>query len=324
MKVILIADSGSTKTDWCAVNEEGKVIASCKTQGINPFHQSGEMIHSILREELLPGMDILWENHDMEIFFYGSGVTEEKKTVMTAYLQSVFPHVAICCESDLLGAARASLGHQPGIACILGTGANSCLYDGEQIVMNTPPLGYILGDEGSGAYLGKQFLNAIFKNDSWKKLKEEYLAWSGLTYPDIINRVYREPLANRFLASVAPFISQVLSREPVSAGEAEVTAELEKMVTDAFRLFLEKNLLRYLDHIRLQSSPAFGDDITVGFVGSIAHYFEKQLRAAFGTITVANVQKSPMAGLILFHKGKYRYHKSGCKQASNQQKKHDR
>lgn len=303
MKVILIADSGSTKTDWCAVNGEGKVIASCKTQGINPFHQSGETILGILREELLPGMDMLKEACDMEIFFYGSGVTEEKKPLMSGYLQSVFPHAVICCESDLLGAARASLGHQPGIACILGTGANSCLYDGEQIVMNTPPLGYILGDEGSGAYLGKQFLNAIFKNDGWKQLKEEYLAWSGLTYPDIINKVYREPLANRFLASVAPFISQVLSRQRdgMPAEEREVVADLEQMVVDAFGLFLEKNLRRYLDYIRSLSSPAFGDNITVGFVGSIAHHFEKQLRAAFDTIPIAKVLKSPMAGLILYH-----------------------
>ena len=154
---ILIADSGSTKTDWSLTDGQGNVVMTCKTQGINPIHMQDDEVLQILKSEL-----ILPES-PQEVYFYGSGVTEAMKPRMTSLLQQAFPGTKVEAEGDMIGAARALFGNKPGIACILGTGANSCLYDGQRMVMNTPPLGYILGDEGSGAVLGKLFLNGIFK-----------------------------------------------------------------------------------------------------------------------------------------------------------------
>ena len=180
---ILIADSGSTKTDWALVDEQGNVMVTCKTQGISPIHQSDAEILDVLCKELV------LSEQPQQVFFYGSGVTEAMKSRMKSLLQQSFPEAKVEAGGDMLGAARALFGKKPGIACILGTGANSCLYDGEKIVMNTPPLGYILGDEGSGAVIGKLFLNGIFKGTLPVSLKNKYLAWSGLGCPTIINKV---------------------------------------------------------------------------------------------------------------------------------------
>ena len=204
---ILIADSGSTKTDWSLTDGQGNVVMTCKTQGINPIHMQDAEVLQILKSEL-----ILPES-PQEVYFYGSGVTEAMKPRMNSLLQQAFPGAKVEAEGDMIGAARALFGNKPGIACILGTGANSCLYDGTKIVMNTPPLGYILGDEGSGAVLGKLFLNGIFKGSLPSAIKKRFLKWSGLDYPGIINKVYREPLANRFLASICPFISEQIAEE---------------------------------------------------------------------------------------------------------------
>lgn len=151
----LIADSGSTKTDWCLVDGQGSVLVTCKTQGISPIHMADDVILHVLCSELvLPEVP-------QEVFFYGSGVTEAMRPRMESLLQQAFPDAAVCAEGDMLGAARAIFGHKPGIACILGTGANSCLYDGEKIVMNTPPLGYILGDEEAVPYWANCFSMAF-------------------------------------------------------------------------------------------------------------------------------------------------------------------
>lgn len=230
---ILIADSGSTKTDWALVDEQGNVMVTCKTQGISPIHQSDAEILDVLCKELV------LSEQPQQVFFYGSGVTEAMKSRMKSLLQQSFPEAKVEAEGDMLGAARALFGKKPGIACILGTGANSCLYDGEKIVMNTPPLGYILGDEGSGAVIGKLFLNGIFKGTLPVSLKNKYLAWSGLDYPTIINKVYRQPLANRFLASICPFIS-----EQIAEGEKHEngTDELNEAMA-LYRMILELSLI---------------------------------------------------------------------------------
>lgn len=296
-KKILIADSGSTKTQWALVEDGGRVLANCHTQGINPIHMADEAVLAVLRGELaLPACPD-------EVCFYGSGVTEAMRPRMAGLLRQAFPSAGVQAEGDMLGAARALFGGKPGIACILGTGANSCLYDGERIVMNTPPLGYILGDEGSGAVLGKLFLNGIFKGTLPVELKEGYLAWAGLDYPTIINKVYREPLANRFLASICPFISERMRRGmecPEGSEERMEALALGKMVEGSFRQFCENNLTPYLSHelARGGHAPA------LGFVGSIAHYFEQPLREvaeAFGGLRVAQVLRAPMDGLVKFH-----------------------
>ena len=244
---ILIADSGSTKTDWALVDEQGNVMVTCKTQGISPIHQSDAEILDVLCKELV------LSEQPQEVFFYGSGVTEAMKSRMKSLLQQSFPEAKVEAEGDMLGAARALFGKKPGIACILGTGANSCLYDGEKIVMNTPPLGYILGDEGSGAVIGKLFLNGIFKGTLPVSLKNKYLAWSGLDYPTIINKVYRQPLANRFLASICPFISeQIAEGEKHENGTDELNEamSLYRMILESFNQFYAKNLTPYIKYVK--------------------------------------------------------------------------
>ena len=276
--MILIADSGSTKTDW-AVVDNGRQVVAMSTQGINPFHQDAENIATVIEEELLPKMG----NIEPEgIFFYGSGCREDKVEMMCGILGKAFPQCArIEAQGDLLAAARAVCGEREGIACIMGTGANSCLYDGNRVVENTPPLGYILGDEGSGAVLGKLFVNALFKGQLPSKLKDEWLEEAGLSLTIIINKVYREPLANRFLASTSRFIHQHLSVEP-----------LERMVVYNFREHFRRNVNQY-----------GRKDLTVGAIGSVAYYYREQLQKA-ATVegyTLGKVMRSPMDGLVRYH-----------------------
>ena len=154
--MILIADSGSTKTDWVIVTSTAQPVV-INTQGINPVHQSREQIVSIIRDEFQNRVGA------EAVYFYGSGIRPEMEKTMRDILEEMFPQaMTVEVHSDLLGAARALCGHEYGIASILGTGANSCLYDGEKIVEHTPALGYILGDEGSGAALGKRFLHDLY------------------------------------------------------------------------------------------------------------------------------------------------------------------
>lgn len=276
--MILIADSGSTKTDWC-VAKDGFTVKRFTTQGINPYHQDERRINGIVLDELLPQTG---EYKLKKIVFYGSGCRDEIIPTMKNILYSAFNNnIEVEIYSDLLGAARAICGHEEGIACILGTGSNSCLYDGKKIVGNIPPLGYILGDEGSGASLGKIFINEIFKNSRMYDLKNEFLQVLKMTEGDIIDRVYRQPMANRFLASLAPFIHSHIERH-----------EVNEIVTENFRQFLLKNVKRY-----------HRDDLQVSFIGSIAWHFKSQLlqSALEENVYVGSVEKSPMDGLLRYH-----------------------
>lgn len=253
----LIADSGSTKTDWLLVSD---ISSKISTQGINPFHMSEDVIRVIICNELIPKLSSLCPSLQLEsIEFYGAGCTKEKSPVLKSILQAIFPACdSIIVDSDLLGAAKALCGNEEGVACILGTGANSCLYDGERIVMNTSPMGYILGDEGSGAVIGKTFVGELYKGGH-RDFIPVFESEMGMTQADIIQKVYREPLPNRFLASLCPFIAKHLSENEW----------IETMVTECFRLFFRRNVSHY--H-RL--------DLPVHFVGSIAYHFSQQLSKA--------------------------------------------
>ena len=295
--MILIADSGGSKTDWALVSlptDTHKYVLKVRTQGLNPFHQSKDVILKALEEELVPALykaaeqsGTFSKEYDIaekvtQIAFYGAGCTRALSPIVGESLAVAFPSASIKVESDLLGAAHAVCGHEEGIACILGTGANSCLYDGEQIVANIPPLGYILGDEGSGAVLGKMLLNGIFKGDLSAEIRDLYLEWSGLTYPEIIDKVYRQPLANRFLASSSKFIKENLQY-----------AELEGLVRYNFDTFFKKNILKYtVSSIRVISA-----------VGGIASAFEEQFRASADSFgyQVGKVLSSPIDGLIEYY-----------------------
>ena len=295
----LIADSGSTKTDWTLLHDSGQraenvFVASFKTQGITPIHQSPAEIRQILAQELMSQLSTFSRAQlvhskilespllsNIQIFFYGSGCTPAHVPMMKQMLIEVFSPQTVEVYSDLMAAARALCGHEEGIACILGTGANSCLYDGESIVQNTPPLGYILGDEGSGAVLGRRFMNAIFKDARFAELRELYLQENKLTMPLIINKVYREPLANRFLASSATFIQQHLDVEP-----------LRQLVIDNFRTFFQRNI-----------QPYRRKDLSVHAVGSIAYHFQKELDEAAQAegYQLGTILQTPMEGLIDYH-----------------------
>ena len=272
----LIADSGSTKTDWCVTDGE-YIVSRVVGQGINPFQQTGEDVENIIRGELVDKMECAGKISEIE--FYGAGCRDDKVLLLERMLRKLFVNagrIEVC--SDVLGAARALFGSREGIACILGTGANSCLYDGRRITANVPPLGYILGDEGSGAVLGRLFINAMFKGGLSSALRDEFLAETGLTLADIINKVYREPLANRFLAGTSVFIHDHLDDKDLSA-----------LVVENFKTFFRRNVDLYGRR-----------DLPVGAVGSIAYYYEEQLRAAAEEegYKVAMVIKSPMDSLV--------------------------
>lgn len=272
----LIADSGSTKTDWCVV-DDGRVAARVSGQGINPLQQECGLIEHIMANELAGRLSDVEKIGSVE--FYGAGCRDGMVTVMEDVLRKVFVNAeSIKVGSDMLGAARALFGDGDGIACILGTGANSCLYDGGAIVANVPPLGYILGDEGSGAVLGKLFVNAMFKGGLPEALKKDFLSETGLTLSGIIYKVYKEPMANRFLAGISPFIHKHLDDEKVNA-----------LVVGNLKDFFRRN-------VNLYGRPG----AAVGAVGSIAYYYERQLSeaAAAEGYSLCKVLKSPMEGLL--------------------------
>lgn len=269
---VLIADSGSTKTDWAFMGMR------MQTQGINPFHQDEDTIRGILKDELLPQLtsDI---RHLTSILFYGSGVRPELEEKMRRLLGEAFPQAEhIEAHGDLLGAARALCNNEEGIACILGTGANSCLYDGERIVKNTPPMGYILGDEGSGAVLGARFLNALYKNRLSNEVKVAFETYMEMSMAQVIDRVYRQPMANRWLASLSTFIHQQIGNP-----------QIEQLVIDNFRDFIQRNI-----------TPYQRKDLPINAVGSIAFYYKEQLEKAVKEegYTLGKIVRSPLDALV--------------------------
>ncbi|MBR4845635.1 MAG: ATPase, partial [Bacteroidaceae bacterium] len=272
----LIADSGSTKTDWC-VCHLGEIKQCISTQGINPFHQSVKEIANIIHEmasQLTCLMDI------ERIEFFGAGCAlPEKKAILTNILQEVFNHhpSSIYVASDLEGAARAVCQGSAGIACILGTGSNSCQFDGEKIVANTPCLGYILGDEGSGAVLGRRLVSDCLKGQLPTHLSEAFLAEYQLDQPIVLERIYRQPLANRFLASLTPFLSKH-RHEP----------SIHTLLTEEFTRFFQRNVM------------AYDTTLPIHFVGSIAYHFREELTEVAHNLNlrVGKILKAPMEGLI--------------------------
>ena len=281
--MILIADSGSTKTDWAVLGKQANRPLRETTQGINPVLFTDDRIGDVLREELLPKLlsaGVLTEEVH-QVYFYGAGCTGTPALRVAACLAALFKKAQIVAESDLLGAARAVLGHEEGVACILGTGANSCVYDGEHITEHVPPLGYVLGDEGSGAVLGRNFLNGIFKGWLPTVIRDVFLSESGLSYETIIDQVYRQPLANRFLASIVPFIYQH-REEPA----------LTQLVEDNFEAFFRYNVLRYHTSFRRMAC-----------VGGMAAPFKELLQevAHRHGFDLIRVLRSPIDGLIVYH-----------------------
>ncbi len=272
---ILIADGGSTRTEWALV-EQGHVQTFC-TMGFNPVHQAMESIENALYQEFKDSKQGLDAIH-----FYGAGCISTVCDAMKQMLGRVFGTENVTVESDLLGAARGIFGRRAGVIGILGTGSNSALYDGERIVSHVPPLGYILGDEGSGADLGKRLISCLLKGllpaDVAEAFHEEY----PMDDAAIIEAVYRKPGANRFLAGFSPFLARHIDRPAVRA-----------IVEAAFSDFTERNLIQYN---AIQGQP-------IAFVGSVALHFEESLRKVlmrYG-LTISRIERSPLPGLIQYH-----------------------
>ena len=243
---ILIADSGSTKTDWiCLTGDDESTQIEVQTVGLNPFHVSDNEIRGVLTHDVLPQ---LGDSNVEAVYFYGSGVRSEVEGRVEGLLRESFPDaVTIEAHSDLLGACRALCGDEAGIACILGTGANSCVYDGKKIVHNTPALGYILGDEGSGAVLGKHLLHDLYTGVLPHNLRLTFEKEMGLELSEIINKVYREPQANRFLASLSEFIHRHLNEEGI-----------RQMVYNTFSDFINYHVSRHGHHPQESAAGSCG------------------------------------------------------------------
>ena len=284
--MILVADSGATKTDWCFVKGEA-LTGRKQTSGINPFHLSEEDMLSVLEKELVPELPASPESFSA-IYFYGAGCIPQQGIRVYKVLSQVFRSAEIAVESDLTGAARALFGNRKGVACILGTGSNSGLYDGWKITSNVPPLGYVLGDEGSGAYLGKRFVGNCLKGIFPDDLCSDLLESLNLTMPQLLDRVYRRPQANRFLASVAPIIYRHKERP-----------EVKVFLSDCFGQFFLRNVLQY-EHF---SPEAEGERLLVSFVGSVAWFFQGEIEESarsFG-LQIGRFLKEPLPDLVKYH-----------------------
>jgi N-acetylglucosamine kinase-like BadF-type ATPase len=277
----LIADSGSTKTAWKLISTSGQVD-DIKTAGINPFFRTEEDIFQELSEKLLPET-----GHDVqEIYFYGAGIVNaEKGDIIRHALLRMYPQATCEAHSDVLGAARALFGDEAGIACILGTGSNTCLYDGKRIAMGISPLGFILGDEGSGAVMGRKLLGDYFKEVMPLRLREEFAKRYELTRDEALNRVYRTEKPNQFLAQFVPFLS-----------EHRNSVYCQEFVQQNFMEFFERNVVKL---------PSFSH-YKIGFVGSVAFHFSEILSNTASYFGYENITilKDPIDGLETYYKAK--------------------
>ena len=276
--MILIADSGSTKTTWCLADPLTRNSETILTAGINPYYQDEkEILEKLNSEFLLPVKDI------ESVYFYGAGCTNPSiNQVVSQPLQQFFGTGNIEVNSDLMAAARALCGHEAGVACILGTGSNSCFYDGERIVNHISPLGFILGDEASGAVLGKILLSDVLKKQLPENIIALFFEEYNTTPSEIMENIYRKPFPNRYAARFSRFLYHH-SDKP----------EIRNLLINAFQAFFTRNVLKYPEALIYP----------VHFSGSIAYYFQdsiKQVALSYGLKTGKFVQ-DPIKGLVEFH-----------------------
>ncbi|MDR3093807.1 MAG: N-acetylglucosamine kinase [Bacteroidales bacterium] len=275
----LIADSGSSKTTWCLTDHSG-VVKEFSTKGYNPCYPGSESLSDILKPHLNVDFD---PNEVTKVAFYGAGVLDDKYSVIEQAIQPIFPHAKIDAASDLMAAARALLGHDSGFAAILGTGSNSCLYDGTKITHQVKPLGFILGDEGSGAYMGKYLIGAYLRNDMPDDVRKAFKETCRLTDEELITQVYSNPTPNRYCASFANFLT----------GEMAGHEYMENVVRHSFNAFFHHIVSKY---------PDYGD-YAFNCAGSIGWLFRRTLAEVakeYGMMT-KNIISSPMEGLVVYH-----------------------
>lgn len=276
--MILIADSGGSKTDWRLIQNDG-TVGQASAPGFNPYYQPIDDLKKNVQEILLPKI----KDSVDKIFFYGAGVSSVKNqlTIKSAFLE-FFPEAHIEIGWDLLAAARALCGHEPGIACIMGTGSNSCLYDGKKIIDNVANLGWILADEGSGANIGRRFLVDYLRGKMPEKIARQFKERFPLSREEFLEKIYQQERPSAFLASFTKFIFQHLDE-----------TYCYKLIYNSFAEFYENNVMQYENYQNLK----------VHFTGSISFYFSDILRQVANDkgITVKNILEGPIAGLTLYH-----------------------
>lgn len=278
--MIIVVDSGSSKADWRIMSDRGSF--SLSTMGFNPVFHSEAYIYEEASKALegkLPHAEV------QQVFFYCAGGWDlGRKSTVARALRRIFPNADIMVDHDLLGAARTACGREPGVACILGTGSNSCLYDGEEVVDNITNLGYLLGDEGSGTFLGKKLIQAYF----YRELPQDLVVLFDEFYPSgtqgILDRVYNdnEP-SNVFLASFVPFFARY--REHIF---------IQKLLYGAFEEFVDRHVRKYRNHTSLP----------IHFIGSVAYHFQDFVRVVLEerALQPGNFIQKPIDNLAAFHK----------------------
>ncbi len=275
----LIADSGSTKTDWLLL-DEGAVVMRFNTRGFNPYYYTKSSLNELLASALPRELDLMPIS---ELSYYGSGCsTADNCKLVKDALQSVFQHAKISVQHDMLGAAHALLGHEPGIACILGTGSNSCYYDGQKIVQQIPSLGYILGDDGSGVQIGKELLKAVLYRQAPETVIADFNQTYKLSQEQILKGIYQHDKPARFLAGFSRFV-----------GEHQGVPFCRNLVSQVFDRFIRLHLLQYPHHTH----------VNVCFTGSVAWHFKDILyeRLEKAKMQAGKVLPSPIDGLLAYH-----------------------
>ena len=277
--MILVADSGTTKTSWCLIEKNSDHI-HFSTEGFNPYYVGSEYITNSILSNLPAGIEC---EKITEIYFYGAGCSADKIPIVEKALKDVFLNLTtVAVESDLLAAARSVLGHNKGFVAILGTGTNSCLYNGDKITYQVDSLGFILGDEGSGAYLGKKILIAYTRDFLPADLKKLFREKFKLSDADIINNIYTKPLPNRFSAGFSKFVGENISHPFIV-----------NLVKNAFRDFFNNIVAYYPDY----------SNYSLNCVGSVAFNFLPQLQdvAKEFNMPIGNIIRNPIEGLLKYH-----------------------
>lgn len=282
--MILIADGGSTKTSWVLLTRTGKQL-QFETEGYHPFFVGSDYIRDSL-EKKLPA-ELKGKAGSVErIFFYsaGGGYSPETDDILVKGLSGAFPLARIAIETDLLAAARALLGDKEGFAAILGTGSNSCIYDGKKVIVNIESLGFLLGDEGSGSYIGKKLIGDYIREVMPAAVRDTFFQIYNLTGMDLLNKVYEHPVANRYCASFAKFAGDHLPENPY----------YEHLITGAFRDFF-RNMVTLYPNYR---------EYRFNCVGSIAHHFRELLEKVVVEqgMQPGIIDKDPIKGLIAYHR----------------------
>jgi N-acetylglucosamine kinase-like BadF-type ATPase len=277
--MILVADGGASKTDW-AIIENGKLSKLVQAVGISPIFHSVEDIFSLVKNTF---SNENFSNNIEQIYFYGAGcIKGHTSAIIEEGLKLFFKTAKIDAQSDMLGAARALFKDEAGIACILGTGANSCKYDGKIIAERIPPLGYILGDECSGAYLGKTLINNYFKKVMPNDLAAEFFKEYQISEKEVLDRVYKQASPNQYLANFSPFLKK-----------HEKHPYVQNIIKSAFQTFLDYNITKYSDY----------KNYKIGFIGSIGFYFGEIIGQILEErqIVLNKILEKPIEGLIEYH-----------------------